>query len=317
MAFGISLFNPLQQAFQGIGHAVGNVAHTVTTDVGNVVNTVGQWTSPGARAAYGGILQSLVDPQSPENQAQATRPSNFPAPPQNSNPQQYYVLFGGMGTAGDAGPDAEKQTLLKDGIPADHIIVHDSPFPKLNVANGIGDALAKNGPAALGGNVSDYLALADPDSSLSGSEYAKLQNELQAAGVKPGDKLTYVGHSAGGQEAATMSYLTAKTGQYQMDTVVAMGTPWRTNYTPQNTRLVWADSPQDAVVNGTTGVPLLGVSKTPPNIDLYPDREQITLPGTDAGGTANGHGSYLEPQYLDPILAVAQGTQRDGNVALA
>ncbi|HEY3997211.1 MAG TPA: hypothetical protein VGO93_00005 [Candidatus Xenobia bacterium] len=275
--------------------ALGSIGGTIWKDLTGAVGQVGQtlgsvgnfaesaapnlFAQKAASDKIGGAMQSVAGDDS------------------GDDGRTVYVLFGGLGSQGTGDTANEAKTLESHGVSAGNIIQQPSPFP------------AMNNPSSFINNLADYEQAANPNSSVAQSQEKDLEGELQADHVQSGDKLEFIGYSAGGQEAATEAGLIDKDTKDHVNTVVSMGTPYTTNNVPKDTRLVVAESQGDPVLNVTDSIP--GISRQPSGYNGYSDRLHIELPANNAQGQPNTHGSYIQPNEFWSIVTAANSNQVD------
>jgi hypothetical protein len=118
----------------------------------------------------------------------------------------------------------------------------------------------------------------------------------------------FVGHSAGGLNACTMSKLAHQKG-IPVSTVVTMGTPYSENYSANDlvdpsTRLVVAESAQDEVNRNTD---LWGYSAVPKDLSKHPNALHIHYDQGD-------HGSYYLAGELQNTMRRALDDQQQDTI---
>jgi len=224
------------------------------------------------------------------------------------NKRRVYVLHSGVHTIlsdprKNIAAEKLKAGLEKRGVSAKDIVVLDNPYPTAN--------WRKMFPFEL---VTIFGNSALPDSKVAQDSYQRMHKALVAQGVKPGDDLVWIGHSAGGQMGLTMAYLgknlekytdlANETAAYHFDMVILLGTPVGANMLPPEVKLRHYYSPQDRIVRLTARYgPLVlrtfgarvGISIFPPNLD---DNDKVRIfRGVE-------HNNWdVEARVLDRIVA--------------
>jgi len=222
--------------------------------------------------------------------------------------RRVYILHSGVHTIladprKNIAAERLKEGLEKRGVSAKDIVVLDNPYPTAN--------WRKMFPFEL---VTIFGNSALPDSKVAQDSYQRMHKALLAQGVKPGDDLVWIGHSAGGQMGLTMAYLSKnlekytdlakETAAYHFDMVILLGTPVGTNLLPPEVKLRHYYSPQDRIVRLTARYgPLVlrtfgakvGISIFPPNLD---DNDKVRIfRGVE-------HNNWdVEARVLDRIVA--------------
>jgi hypothetical protein len=194
--------------------------------------------------------------------------------------RRVYVLHSGVHTIlsdprKNIAAEKLRDGLVKRGISAKDIVVLDNPYPTAN--------WIKMFPLEL---VTTFGDSAKPDSKVAQDSYKRMHQALKAQGVKPGDDLVWIGHSAGGQMGLTMAYLSKNLDKYadlakdsiayHFDMVILLGTPVGANLLPEEVKLRHYFSPQDRIVHmvarygpfvlRTFGAKV-GIDIFPPNLD--------------------------------------------------
>lgn len=247
-----------------------------------------------------GVAESVEGYQAFRRGTSAPPPPAPPVGPWTPGTQRKYVYMSGLGSGPNPDPANVVESLQAYGVPRESIIIHHTPFLAL-----LTDLL--HAPQHLLPNLEVYQGVTDPASRTSRRDVEQLEQELQAAGVSPQDPITLIGHSAGGQEASTLSYLLNSAGTWHVDTVVSLGTPFERNNTPSNVRMVSVESPQDGLVNVVNS--LAGTSQGSATLDRYPDSARVNV-------HVRSHWRYLEPHNLASILGIADDPTRQGSFDL-
>jgi hypothetical protein len=222
--------------------------------------------------------------------------------------RRVYVLHSGVHTIladprKNIAAERIRDGLVKRGVSTKDIVVLDNPYPTAN--------LKKMFPFEL---VTIFGNSAVPDSQVAQDGYKRMHTALKAKGVKAGDDLIWIGHSAGGQMGLTMAYLAKnldKYGElakeasaYHFDMVILLGTPVGANLLPEEVKLRHYYSPQDRIVRLTARYgPLVlrtfgsrvGINIFPPNLD---DNDKVRI----FGGIEHNNWD-IESRVLDRIVA--------------
>jgi pimeloyl-ACP methyl ester carboxylesterase len=194
--------------------------------------------------------------------------------------RRIYVLHSGLHTL-FANPNKNiaaemlREGLLERGIDDRDIVVMDNPFPTASPR----DVLPKK-------CLIMFAESSDPASAVAQAAYLRLHKALEAKGVKAGDNVIWVGHSAGGQMGMTMAYLARNldkfpklaksTRPYNIGMVITLGSPVCSNLLPKEVKLRHYYSPDDDVVSlaaniGRLSLGFLGyprrVHTFPPNLN--------------------------------------------------
>jgi hypothetical protein len=157
-----------------------------------------------------------------------------------------------------------KQFLIHHGVNEADIILMPCPFQPASFQ----DMFPKAG-------FEYFLNCFNPASKSAQKSYVQLDSALKDRGVRPTDKLIWIGHSAGGQIGMTMAHLGGNlkkypelarvAGPHPFDMVVTLGSPLglRNDLVPAGVKRRHYYSPADRVVHlawvaGNLALPLLG-----------------------------------------------------------
>jgi pimeloyl-ACP methyl ester carboxylesterase len=246
-------------------------------------------------------------------QADKTAEPAKPVALKEESKRRVYVLHSGVHTIlseshKNIAAERIREGLEKRGVSSKDIVVLDNPYPTAN--------WRKMFPLEL---VTTYGNSAVPDSKVAQDAYQRMDKALKAQGVKPGDDVVWIGHSAGGQMGLTMAYLAKnlekygdlgkEAAAYHFDMVILLGAPVGTNLLPPEVKLRHYFSPQDRIVRLAarygpfvlrTFGNKIGISIFPPNLD---DNDKVRIfRGVE-------HNSWdVENRVLDRIVAETNET---------
>ncbi|MBM4072601.1 MAG: hypothetical protein FJ271_27290 [Planctomycetes bacterium] len=166
--------------------------------------------------------------------------------------RRVYVLHSGVHTIladpwKNVAADTLKAGLVARGVTARDIVVLDNPYPTATWRNMF--------PKEC---LTMFAASSMPASKTAQDAYVRMHKSLQSQGIKPGDEIIWVGHSAGGQMGLTMAYLAKnldkypelakQAASYRFDMVIMLGSPVGCNMLTEDVKLRHYYSPQDKVV---------------------------------------------------------------------
>lgn len=157
--------------------------------------------------------------------------------------RRVYVLHSGMSAPQNEAANSLKQGLMKRGVPERDIAVLANTYPERDYLQAARDNQQE-------ANSVIYRASTDPNSAVAKDVFQRYTAALKRLDVKPGDEITWVGHSAGGQMGMTLSNMAKAEKQFPMDTLITLGSPIHRNArVPQEIKVRNYLSQQDEWVN--------------------------------------------------------------------
>ncbi len=168
-------------------------------------------------------------------------------------PRRIYVLHSGLhfvlsNPHKNAAAENLKRQLLSRGVPAEDMVVLDSPYPAASWRS----ALPRDGLVM-------YLESTAPGSRVAQDAYLRMHQALLARGVTGRDAIVWVGHSAGGQMGLTMAHLAhdlarhpelaRQASPYRFEMVVTLGSGIGLRSAPEGVKVRHYYSSADRVVD--------------------------------------------------------------------
>lgn len=239
--------------------------------------------SPAAKAPSG--PQVLPGGEMPAIKGVVAPGAKGPAQP----PRRLYVLHSGMIDSENGAANSLRRGLMERGVADRDIVVLPTPYPRETLFGR---------PCPGSENFRIFRESADPTSAVSRTAYQNYQAALTRAGIRPGDEVVWVGHSAGGQMGMTLAGMARDQQGFQMSHIITLGSPIQRANAPEDVRVRNYQSPQDRTVNYEVQDSLSEIIGAP--VQVYP-----RLDGNDRTRVFTGVGHsqwYTNPQVLDRIL---------------
>ena len=165
------------------------------------------------------------------------------APPNGG--RTVYVLHSGMRDPDNEAALSLKAALKKRGIKDADIVVMPAVYPNMDLS-----PTSRNFGSGVQDNIRIFNQSADKKSDLVKKQYKAYQDALTKAGVKAGDKIVWVGDSAGGQMGFTLARMAKDNNGFQMDTIITLGSPIAKNEVPPEVKIRHYTSNADQIQHG-------------------------------------------------------------------
>lgn len=227
---------------------------------------------PGIGTGWKLLLMAMISPFLGDH---AKTPPTLPVTPSaavaEAPPTTFYALHSGLNDPDNSAANRLQQELLSQGVAKEQVIVMDNPYtaftPAISDTNLFYWRFAAGYSSNVYNNVSLYYDSASPESEVVQAQAQQLKTRLAEKGIRPQDKVVWIGHSAGGQMGLTLAHLMSQQPDeaFRIDRVVTLGSPIHENHAPQQTEIISFVSNDDLVLQASSQ--WRNIHSTPPNLD--------------------------------------------------